>query len=171
MDKLQGKVKLVSLNLLRNLGENIGDYVVSNIDRTVYKLNGFSNGYYKIEDSMKNESMKAQMDLINNFSSIFITCDDFYDPECQVLFKINGEYLISSPLDFMGNQIEEADQIFAFSYQIGKDMEGNDLNIGDIQNMISSLLIYVAIEQNTFSDGLVVQSPILIDGKITIDIK
>jgi hypothetical protein len=71
----------------------------------------------------------------------------------------------------MGNQIEEADQIFAFSYQIGKDMEGNDLSIGDIQNMISSLLIYVAVEQNTFSDGLVVQSPILIDGKITIDIK
>ena len=171
MDKLEGKVKLVSLNLLRNLGENIGDYVVSNIDRTVYKLNGFSNAYYKIEDSMKNESMKAEMDLINNFSSIFITCDDFYDPECQVLFKINGEYLISSPLDFMGNQIEEAELIFAFPYQIGKDMEGKDLNLNDIQNMISSPLIYVGAEERTFNDGLVIQSQVLIDEKITIDIK
>lgn len=170
MDKLEARVKLVSLNLLRNLDKNLGDYVVSNMDKTVYKLNGVSNGYYKIEDSMKNESMKAEVDLINNFSSIFIICDDFYDPECQVLFKINGEYLISSPLDFMGNQIEEADLIFGFPEQIGKDMQGQDLSLEDMQKMVSSSF-YVGVEQQTFNDGLVINSQVLVDQKITIEIK
>ena len=50
-------------------------------------------------------------------------------------------------------------------------MEGKDLNLDDIQNMISSPLIYVGAEERTFNDGLVIQSQVLIDEKITIDIK
>ncbi len=171
MDKLEGKVKLVRLDLLRNLDKNIGNFVVSNLDKSVYQIHGLNNGYYEISDTQNQQSLKAEGDLINNFSSIFITCKDFFDPECQVLFLINGQYIISSPLDFMGNQIEEADPIFAFPYELGKDFDGNDLDIAAIQNLVFSEAIEVCVSQESYSDGLVIQTQVSVEGKILIGSK
>jgi hypothetical protein len=165
MEKIEGRSKLVSLGLLQNF-EKIGNFVVKVDENSVYKINGFSNEYYTIEDTFGQSFMKAKKDLIDNFSGIFLVSEDFNQPPSLVLFKVDGKYFVSSPMDFIEGPVEEIEQVFGFPDQIGKDPEGNDLKVEDVQKIIFSERISFGVNTISIDETSVVHEPALIDGKI-----
>lgn len=167
MLKVKGKTKIVKISTF-NGSLNVGSLLIGNDNKSVYRLESYENGSCIIKDSFDFYSSIPEKDFFENFSFVILTSEDIHIPHGEILFKINGGYTISSPLDFIGNGIEEAYQIFSLPHQIAKKENGEDFSINELQGVIFSETLDLAVHKYTGDDGLEITDPFFINGKVLI---
>ena len=167
MLKVKGKTKIVKIEEFNGTLE-IDSLLIRNDDQSVFRLQNSVNGFYTIKDSFGVYSKVLEKDFFKDFSCVLLISEHIYIPHGEILFKIGGNYTISSPLDFIGDGIEEAHPVFSLPHQIAKKENSDDFSLQEIQEIIFSETLDLAVTKNTIDDGLETIEPILVNNKVLI---
>lgn len=170
---------LVSSKNLKNLFEP-GVYCVNRKNEEVVRMIENVSGTFTFVNEAGEKSYFDLQEVTKIMDFIFY-CGESSDPNPDVIFKINGEYVLASPTDFMGDQIDEAHLVNVYPKNIGwKKSPDSDklmkITISDIENSLDQKKINIEMEEveiggmDITNMVCIIDMPKFLEGKVIFSI-
>jgi hypothetical protein len=157
-----------------------GAYCVNRKNDEVVKMIENAEGSFIFVNEVGEKSYFTLQEAVKNLDFIFY-CGESSDPNPDVIFKINGEYILASAGDFLGDQIDEVHLVNVYPKNIGwkKSLDSDKLlkmSIGDIENSLTEKKMNVEIEEVEIAGAdiydmiYVIDMPKFLEGKVIFSV-